>query len=223
MTGKERLFGVLACVFLILCILHRELITFIPFYLVPLLVFSFIACFAFAVPTDPDTEAIDYKDLAVRLFFAGGFAILLLITFGEREYDQKGNVIRIEASRDIHDTYNSWTKSLVMGLNVFKPDIYEESPYDGTTLLKMIAFALAIGGPLISFSMQGWYLPAQKKKEEKKKEDDAPDNKQNLLGRIHRLDWEVANFQKEMSKKDIELQALRAENRNLKKKLGENG
>ena len=221
MTGKEQIFGALACLGLILCILHRELITFIPFFVVPLLFLSFLASLLFAVPTDLDTNAIDYKDLVVRLFIAGGVAVLILISFGERAYNEKGNVIRIAVSHNINVTYNALTKKLVMGLEVFKPARYEESPYDGTTWLKMLALALAIGGPLMSFAMQGWYLPAQKKKAENKKEEEAQGGQQNLQGKIHSLQWEISNLQKDRAKMDIEVQALRAENRGLKKKLGE--
>ena len=221
MTGKEQIFGVLACLGLILCILQRELITFIPFYVLPILLLSLLASLLFAVPMDQETNSIDYKDLVPRLFIAGGLAVILLLSFGERAYDQKGNVVRIEVSQDINATYNSWTKKLVMGIDVLRPAVYEESPYDGTTWLKMVALVLAIGGPLMSLAMQGWYLPAQKKKEEKKKEEEAPDGQQNLQGRIHSLQWEISNLQKDMSKKDIEVQSLRAENRGLKKKLGD--
>ncbi len=221
MTGKEQLFGVLACLGLILCILQRALITFIPFYVVPILFLSALASIVFAVPMEPDADAIDYKDLVLRMFIAGGLAVLLLLSFGERAYDVKGNVIRIELSQDINSAYNSWTKKLVMGIEVFRPAHYEESPYDGTTWLKMVALALAIGGPLMSLAMQGWYLPAQKKREEKKKEEEAPDGQQNLQGQIRSLQWEITNLQKDMSKKDIEVQSLRAENRGLKKKLGD--
>lgn len=222
MTGRQCLIGVLTCAFLILCILHRELITFIPFYVLPIVVLSFLACLFFAVPTDEESGDIDYKDLVVRLFFAGGIAVFILIGFAEREYDKKGNVIRIEAGQNMHDTYNSWTKKLVMGIDVLRPPVYEEAPYDGVTFLKMLAFALAIGGPLMSFAIQGWYLPKQRRKEEEKKEEEAPDSKPNLQGRINRLEWEVSTLEKDASKKDIEIQALRAENRSLKKKLGVN-
>ncbi len=118
-------------------------------------------------------------------------------------------------------TYNSWTEKLVMGLDVFRPPAYEESPYDGTTWLKMIALALAIGGPLTAFASQGWYLPAQKKLEEEKKKEATPNGEQNLYSRIRGLQSDLSNLQKDMAKKDIEVQSLRAENRGLKKKLGD--
>ncbi len=54
-----------------------------------------------------------------------------------------------------------------------------------------------------------------------KKEEKAPDAQQNLQGTIRGLQWEISNLQKDMAKKDIEVQALRAENRGLKKKLGD--
>ena len=220
MTAKESTIGVLACVFLILCILHRELITFIPFYILPILFFSFISAFFFAVPTDPEDSSIDYKDAAVRLFIAASVSVLILVCFGERSYDQKGHVIRGETSEEINGTFNSWTRRLVMGIEVFRPAVYEESNYDATTLLKIIALALALGGPLMALAIQGWYLPKQKEKKEAEKAQDTDSNKENLHGDLRRLQSIKSDLETEISKRDIEIQALRSENRSLKKKLG---
>jgi len=220
MTAKESIFGVLACVFLILCILNREIITFIPFYVFPILFFSFISAFFFAVPTDPEDSSIDYKDAAVRLFIAASVSILLLLSLGERSYDQEGKVMRAETSQEINETYNSWTRRLVMGINVFRPSVYKESNYDSTTLLKIIALSLALGGPLMSLSFLGWYLPNQKEKKETKKTQETDEKKENLYGDIRRLQNIKSDLETEISKRNIEIQALRAENRNLKKKLG---
>ena len=198
MTVKESLFGVLGCAFLILCILHRELITFIPFYLLPIAVLSIPASLFFAVPTDSDNGTIDYKDLVVRLFIAGALCVLLLICFGERDYDAKGNVMRIQASQDIHDTYNSWTRKLVMGIDVLKPSVYEESPYDGTTWIKMIVLALAIGGPLMSLAIQGWYLPEQKKRKKRKKRKRHP-----IASKTSKAESTASNGRCRLSKKTL--------------------
>ena len=220
MSGTERILGVLFCVFCILRIINRELITFIPFYVVPLLIFSVLSAFLYAIHTDNEAS-IDYKDAAVRLFVAGAVAVLALNIFGERSYDKKGNVIRSQPSQELHYTYNSWTRSLVMGLDVFRPNVYEDSPYDGTTLLKIIALALVVGGPLMALALQGWYLPQQKEKEKKQKEEEAEGKKEDLRGDIRRLKNIREDLENEISKKDIEIQALRAENRGLKKKLGD--
>ena len=220
MSGREQAFGVGFCIFAILCILHRELITFVPFYVLPLGFFSFLSLIFFAIPTD-DEGTIDYKDAAIRMFVAGSIAVLLLLTFGEREYDKQGNIIRIQASQELNESYNSWTKPLVMGVAVFRPTVYEPSPYDGATLLKFIAFALVFGGPMMSYAMVGWHLPRQREKEEKRIEEASPGSKENLKGEIRRHEWMYSNLEKELSKKDVEIQALRAENRSLKKKLGD--
>ena len=221
MSDRERIIGALCCVYLVLCLCNRVLVTFIPFFVLPFVVASFFSSLLFVGSADENDSSIDYKDIAIRLFIAGSVAVFALSIFGERTYDKKGNAIRSGGSQGLHDTYNSWTKPLVMALEFNRPEHYEDSDYDGVTVLKMLALALVFGGPLMSYAISGWYFPAQRRREERKVDEIQENENDNLSRENRRLGNVMFGYKEDLAKKDIEIQALRAENRNLKKKLGD--
>lgn len=166
MSGKERIIGGGLCLLFILCILNTDIISFIPFYAFPFGLFSFIGSLILIAGTvTPEDDSIDYRDVIIRLFVVAVLSVLV-ISISDRTYDAKGNILRTKASHELNQSYNSFTRT-VRAFGISRATDYQWRIYDAITLFKILALGLILGGPLLAYVFQGWYLPAQRKKKKK--------------------------------------------------------